>query len=185
MEGGRCASVVSTYYVVSPINSVFGSTLLETEISSITRHNVGGAANVRGNLEGTTRSWQGLIARYHTCRSVPRGFTRNPRPASTTSAYNTHHQSHMHVHVRPIRNRSRNQKAERRMHTAYSLLFHLKNSDGGTPVTCSYLIHGRNAELIRTKREMYSHRRNQTHRQIPREIEAGVPENRSPRKNTH
>ena len=40
---------------------------------------------------------------------------------------------------------------------------------------------GRN-ELIRTKREMYSHRRNQTHRQIPREIEAGVPENRSQKK---
>ena len=29
---------------------------------------------------------------------------------------------------------------------------------------------------------MYSHRRNQTHRQIPREIEAGVPENRSQKK---
>ena len=41
-------------------------------------HNVGGAANARGDLEGTTRSWQGLIARYHTCRSVPR-FTRTRR----------------------------------------------------------------------------------------------------------
>ena len=29
---------------------------------------------------------------------------------------------------------------------------------------------------------MSSHRRNQTHRQIPREIEAGVPENRSQKK---
>ena len=44
-----------------------------------------------------------------------------------------------------------------------------------------HLFIGRN-ELIRTKREMYSHRRNQTHRQIPREIEAGVPENRSQKK---
>ena len=49
-------------------------------------------------------------------------------------------------------------------------------SDGGTPVRI-----GRN-ELIRTRREMSSHRRNQTHRQIPREIEAGVPENRSQKK---
>ena len=44
-----------------------------------------------------------------------------------------------------------------------------------------HLFIGRN-ELIRTKREMSSHRRNQTHRQIPREIEAGVPENRSQKK---
>ena len=29
---------------------------------------------------------------------------------------------------------------------------------------------------------MYSHRRNQTHGQIPREIEAGVPDNRSQKK---
>jgi hypothetical protein len=29
---------------------------------------------------------------------------------------------------------------------------------------------------------MYSHRRNQTHGQIPREIETGVPENRSQKK---
>ena len=56
---------------LSPINSVVGSTLLA-------HHNVGGAANARGDLEGTTRSWQGLIARYHTCRSVPR-FTRTRR----------------------------------------------------------------------------------------------------------
>ena len=31
---------------------------------------------------------------------------------------------------------------------------------------------------------MFSHRRNQTHWQIPREIEAGVPENRSPKKHS-
>ena len=63
---------------LSPINTVFGSTLLETERSSITTSAEGGAANARGDLEGTTRSWQGLIARYHTCRSVPR-ITRTRR----------------------------------------------------------------------------------------------------------
>ena len=53
---------------------------------------------------------------------------------------------------------------------------HLKKKSEGV-----HLFIGRN-ELIRTKREMSSHRRNQTHRQIPREIEAGVPENRSQKK---
>ena len=61
------------------------------------------------------------------------------------------------------------------MHAAF-LLFPLEKNRMGV-----HLFIGRN-ELIRTKREMYSHRRNQTHRQIPREIEAGVPENRSQKK---
>ena len=62
---------------LSSINSVFGSTLLETERSSIT---TSAERPMRAAIlyEGTTRSWQGLIARYHTCRSVPR-FTRTRR----------------------------------------------------------------------------------------------------------
>ena len=60
---------------LSPVNSVW---IYSVGDRNQLYHNVGGAANARGDLEGTTRSWQGLIARYHTCRSVPR-FTRTRR----------------------------------------------------------------------------------------------------------
>ena len=71
-ESRRCASVLSTYHL-----SIVCLDLLCWRQKKL-YHNVGGAANARGDLEGTTRSWQGLIARYHTCRSVPR-FTRTRR----------------------------------------------------------------------------------------------------------
>lgn len=60
---------------LSPVNSVW---IYSVGDRKKLYHNVGGAANARGDLEGTTRSWQGLIARYHTCRSVPR-ITRTRR----------------------------------------------------------------------------------------------------------
>ena len=60
---------------LSPVNSVW---IYSVGDRNQLYHNVGGAANARGDLEGTTRSWQGLIARYHTCRSVPR-ITRTRR----------------------------------------------------------------------------------------------------------
>ena len=126
---------------LSPINTVFGSTLLETERSSITTsaERPMRAAILRAP-PGAGKASSHATTRADPCRDLPAPGVDNLSLTLITSRDQSEQKPETRTQI-PFRFRGS----------------HLKKKSEGV-----HLFIGRN-ELIRTKREIYSHRRNQTH----------------------